>query len=496
MDQEDELSNDKVKLVATTGNVTIPCPQPPSPDLPASGSHIDSHNRPGHNTQEGSYFETAQWSADGTALLTASSSNLISGYIVPEDLLSPHASPLSIAPSAQIQLPEPTNVLAGAPYFTLAAPWTHQVIVSARDHPIQLFYLDAHTDNSSPSSSPSSFIGARDLPSVHRPPATSYPFLRARSETFLTATSLLWSEPGTHFLAGTRNLLARFDVARAGEPVTRIKTIPSERHISKGGGVGMRGTISTLSEQPRNEGPNGGSLIAAGTWSRWVGLYDLNVPEEEACVATWGIAQAAEDTKSMPGGVAVGADADMHVGIGGDGIMQTFWSPCGRYLFISERRSRGILVYDVRVTGRLLGWLSGREARDNQRIQGDVFHTQGGTEVWSGTTDGTVNIWEGVGSREGAHEPAWGWNAHGSTIGSTCLHQSGTVIATCAGSWEFLDDECEDSDTYSDLSDGSSESASENSSIHASWMRRRYKESSLKMWSLTNDQDEGEVGVA
>ncbi|OTB06000.1 hypothetical protein M426DRAFT_72565 [Hypoxylon sp. CI-4A] len=428
---------------------------------------MNRHHHHQHHDDIPSYFETAQWTADGTTILTYSSNNLISAYIVPEDLLSPTANrPLKLTPQATIQLPEPSNVLCGAPYFQLSEPYTQQLLVSSRDHPIQLFYLNS----SSPTSSAS--------------PASSYPLTKARSEDFLTATSLVWSYPGTHFLAGTRNLLARFDVTRTGEePVLRVKTIPSERHLSKGGGVGMRGTVSSLSAQPPDSDTNA-SLTAAGTWTRWVGLYDFAHASGD-CAATWSVARAGSE------------DA----GIGGDGIVQTFWSPCGRYLLVGERKATGVLVYDVRVTGKLLGWLAGREASGNQRISCDVFPGQegsGGFEVWSGTTGGTVKAWEGVGSQEGAHHPSWSWSAAAqSTVGSACVHPSGTVVATCSGSWEFPEDEgsieapSQRDDSSAD-SDDSTNSDSDISRSESPWMRRKAKESSLKIWSISNGGREEE----
>ncbi|KAI5926690.1 hypothetical protein F4810DRAFT_481637 [Camillea tinctor] len=423
----------RVKLVASTGDIT-------------SGSTPTTRDSRGDGDIHG-YFEAAQWTADGTTLLTSSSSNEVSGYIVPADLLSPRHTPHSLTPSARIPLPEPSSVLASAPYFDLSSPWTHQLLVSARDHPLQLFYLDPSTPNPSP--------------------ASSYPLTKTpRSETFLAATSLAWPAPGTHFVAGARSLLARYDVSRAGEgPLSRIHTIPSERHLSKGGGVGMRGTVSALGA--------GGGLVAAGTWTRWVGLYDFLAG---GCVATWSVA---------------GADQGARGGsIGGDGITQTVWSPCGRYLVVAERKARGALVYDVRVTGRLLGWLVGREATGNQRIACDVFpgsDEAGGFEVWSGTADGAVRVWEGVGGREGAHEPAWGWQAHErSAVGSACVHMSGSVVATCAGSWEFPDEEEEGDDEGGDEEEEGENGKTDTKQM--AWMRRRNKESSLKIWSIGSGQ--------
>ncbi|KAI0894758.1 hypothetical protein F4806DRAFT_96324 [Annulohypoxylon nitens] len=457
MDQEDvNPPESRVELVASTGDITLQSDtlssSSPSPPL---GERNDGLR---------GYFETAQWTADGTTILTSSSSNLISGYIVPEDLLSPTATrPIPLTPQALIQLPEPSAVLSIAPYFHLSSPWTQQLLVSARDHPLQLFYLTPSTTNT---------------PS-HTPASASYPLTKQRSETFLTATSLIWPYPGTHFIAGTRSLLAKFDLSRTNsEPVLRVKTIPSERHIAKGNGVGMRGTVSSLAAQPPDA--SNASLVAAGTWTRWVGLYDF-AGADGTCAATWSV-------------VAAGTD---EAKIAGDGIMQTLWSPCGRYLLVSERKSTGILVYDVRVTGKLLGWLAGREALGNQRISADAFPGQegsGGFEVWSGTTAGAVKVWEGVGSQEGAHDPAWGWDAASrSTVGSACVHQSGSVLATCSGSWEFPnDEEKEDGESLSQSGSSSADSDSDISTRQQPWMRRRNKESSLKIWSLPSNGEDDE----
>jgi hypothetical protein len=157
----------------------------------------------------------------------------------------------------------------------------------------------------------------------------------------------------------------------------------------KGGGVGMRGIVSALSLESQEDG-----LLAAGTWTRWVGLYDA--AGLGGTVATWSIAEA----------------ADGEAGIGGHGISQTLWSSCGRYLYVVERKSRGVLVFDVRVTGKLVAWLEGREADTNQRLGVDVFEGPEGMEIWAGGTDGVVKVWEGVGKTEGGVKRSWEWSAH------------------------------------------------------------------------------------
>jgi telomerase Cajal body protein 1 len=399
-------------------------------------------------------------------VLTSTSSNVVSAYVLPPDLLEERTEPLVLSPQVTIPLGEPSNVVASAPYFNLSETYTNQLLVSSRDHPIQLFYLFPPPPPSSPNND-----------STYRPthmPAASYPLTKARSETFLTANSLLWPSPGSYFIAGCKNFLAKFDVSRTGEaPLLRIKTIPSERHLSKGGGVGMRGTISTLSAQPGDQ--THGGLVAAGTWTRWIGLYDFAQAGE--CAATWSIGPAVEEAKSTGSS-----------GIGGDGIMQTCWSPCGRYLLVSERKSRGILVYDVRVTGQLLGWLEDRDALSNQRLSLDVFSSQdesSGFEVWSGTTSGHVKVWEGVGLTAGAQRSSWDWQAQQSAIGSTCLHPTGTVIATCSGSWDFPPAEVNSPGSNPSQED-SGEAARATSK---EWLRRTNKESVLEIWSLAEAEE-------
>lgn len=164
----------------------------------------------------------------------------------------------------------------------------------------------------------------------------------------------------------------------------------------------MRGIVSSLSVQVEE-----GGILAAGTWTRWVGLYDAQ--GTGGSVATWSIAEA----------------ADLHAGIGGMGITQTLWSGCGRYLFVVERKSRGVLVFDVRVTGQLVAWLEGREADTNQRLGVDVFEAEGGVEIWAGGVDGIVRVWEGVGKTEGGVERSWEFRAHDGKSYCSILMQLG-----------------------------------------------------------------------
>lgn len=259
----------------------------------------------------------------------------------------------------------------------------------------------------------------------------------------------------------------------------------------------MKGTVSALALQPLSPDTygslagGGGNVVAAGTWTRNLGLYDLH--RAGACVATWNVSQAASLAK-----------------IGGRGVLQTVWSPCGRYLVVNERESRGLLVYDLRGTHRLLACLNGRDGETNQRLSCDVFPGTnaevGGFEVWAGARDGKVVVWEGVGMKEGSVEMSYDFEvgARGSAVGGTAMHMSGSVLATCSGSWKFPDDEDDDESSGSesesqsesddtDSGSSSSEGGSEEEQSRASQQRHGrarppqavVEETSLKVWSIT-----------
>lgn len=224
----------------------------------------------------------------------------------------------------------------------------------------------------------------------------------------------------------------------------------------------MRGIVSALSTQPTpGEEESGNGMLAAGTWTRHVGLYDAN--GMGGTVATWSIAEA----------------ADAEAGIGGTGVTQTLWSSCGRYLYVAERQSSGILLYDVRVTRKLVGWLSGRESKTNQRLGVDVFPGGNGTEVWTGGTDGVVRVWESVGMLEGAQECSWSWKAHDDPVGSTAVHFSGTVVATCSGQRTKLDEQFEEDDIDSSSDNGEDEARS------PTQLASKSVDNSLKVWALS-----------
>ena len=172
--------------------------------------------------------------------------------------------------------------------------------------------------------------------------------------------------------------------------MTRMPTIPSRRKKIVGGAVGMKGCVSAMGMS------ESAGVLAAGTFGRWVGLYDGN-----GRGGTVGVFSISGDRENE--------DGDEYVG---GGITQTMWSACGRYLYVVERVSDGVLVFDVRVLGRRVAWLKGRNARTQQRLGAEVR----GREIWAGGTDGVVRVWEDVGESEGALGPCWEFRAHDGSL--------------------------------------------------------------------------------
>ncbi|KAJ5195803.1 hypothetical protein N7449_006282 [Penicillium cf. viridicatum] len=377
----------------------------------SSTSSLTVQNEPGATSDDEStgqdadlsYFKSAEWTPDGTTLLTDSADHSIRTWILPPDLLEDkpihQISPYSTLPSA-----EPTYATAIYPFYNLQDPSSTLFLSSVRDHPIRLSSALAPTS------------------------VASYSLVNPMTEAFITPHSIIYPSTmgGTHFLAGSDSLICLFDVSRTGAqgPVSSMPTIPSKRKQIVGGGIGMKGIVSALALNPSGDG-----ILAAGTFTRHVGLYSSNGSGE--LLGTFSVAKT-------------NANRD----IGGRGVTQLVWSPCGRYLYVAERKSDGILVYDVRVTGQLLGHLRGRKAHTNQRMKIDVVSSglDGSHEIWAGGTDGFMRVWRSPEHCAGGKDPDWEFKVHDDAVTSTMFHPMGSVVATCSGQRHFVSDDSSDED--------------------------------------------------
>lgn len=204
----------------------------------------------------------------------------------------------------------------------------------------------------------------------------------------------------------------------------RTRAGKAERKLTGEAGVGLAGLVTALAI-----GADG--TLAAGTTGRQVGLWSSSGLGES--IATFSLGE------------------DNGQGMDGSGVTQLAWSPCGRYLFVAERMSDALLVYDIRGAGKRLSWLRGRRAKTTQKLSFDIVNTETqGLDIWAGGTDGVMRIWQDVKSKEGpvnadaefqAHngwyiEPAQyctGVDSLTDTVSNTIVHPCRTVFATTSG---------------------------------------------------------------
>jgi len=284
----------------------------------------------------------------------------------PPDLLDERHSPLQLSPHSKIPAAEPVNAVASFPFFHLEDPSTTILLSSIRDHPIRL----------------NSALDSTLL--------ASYPLVNPTNEKFISPHSLLFATDGTKFLAGSDSLLAVFDSSRPGqEPISWLPTGFRRRRLSLDSGMTMRGIVSALALD------NSSGILAAGTFSRCVGLYESE--GQGGCIGVFRVDDTSADKS-----------------IGGRGVTQLRWSSCGRYLYIVERRSDGAMIYDIRKTGQLLSWLEGRKAMTSQRLGVDVAAGigEGHQNVWAGGTDGRIRVWQNPHQTEGPQKTKFEWEGH------------------------------------------------------------------------------------
>lgn len=354
-----------------------------------------------HPTTPETSYRNLQWSADGTCLIATSHGHAVKTFVVPADLLEEQDEPSTLRPFSHIASPDPINAVAGYPFFDLQDPASTLILASQRDHPVRLS---------------SAMTGER---------IASYSLVNPLTDAYISPNALVFSCDGSKFVAGSESLVSTFDISRPGqEPLSSTQTGPKKLQDDRWNpSTSIRGIISTLAIEPQSR------VLAAGTFSRQVGLYDLE--GQGGCVGAFSV---------------MGNDADME--IRGGGITELNWSPCGRYLFVAERKSDGMMLYDIRNTGQLLSWCQGRKALTNQRLSVDItMPGESSYEIWAGGADGAVRMWKDAHLQENAVLPSFTQAVHHGTTAfepltvantvtdpatSAAVHRSGGVIATCA----------------------------------------------------------------
>lgn len=372
-----------------------------------------------------SCIQEAQLSPDGTCIFTSDYNRTFSVYPISTNILG-EISTCALRPYAQFSSPNPIWAFVANPLFNVSDANSTHVLVSRRDSYITLhnaLWGVSHTNKADGCDDNTSPVDIAK-------PVNFYKLINHLTEAIDAPISLTYSHMGTHFFAGKQNAIAMFDLEYTSDPIQTIPTIPSKRNKLKGGGRGFKGWISALSLSPPTT-LSGDGMLAAGARTRYVGIYDATSGEEVTSF-------------SLPGtvdGKRLRNENLRHVM--GDGVSYLKWSPCAKYLYVAERNSDVVLIYDVRNFSLSLGYCAGRKALTKQKLGIDVWNAGASPydiegishEVWAGGTDGLVRVWRDPYRREGAVEPdeVVQVGDGDSPVVSTLVHASGSLAVAACG---------------------------------------------------------------
>ncbi|KAF2482941.1 WD40-repeat-containing domain protein, partial [Neohortaea acidophila] len=305
-----------------------------------------------------SFFREAQFSNDGTTIITNNGNQTLTTFVLPSDLLDETKQPHTLSAINTIHSPSPIQSYAVYPKFSLEDLSTTVALSASKDLPITLSNV-LHPDV------------------VH----ATYPLINATTEAYITPNSLLWTADGTRFIAGSDNRISVFDASADGSgPVIQHRTAPGraeKRFPGRSSAQHCRGIVSALDLSIDH-------YLAAGTTQREIAIYEHEGMGGQA-VTSFSLAP-------LPGEVDVAK---------GNGVTQMKWTSDGTYLLIAERQSDCIQVWDLRHSLRRVGWLGGRGAKTTQRLGVDILSTADGVEVWAGGMDGRIRMWRNPGLVEG-----------------------------------------------------------------------------------------------
>lgn len=416
---EDEMRSQNSKELGEHGLENDDASDSPSPSsLSSSTPSATSDSLP--NLRHTSCVQEAQLSPDGSCIFTSDYDRTFSVYPVSHDLVSQPGTQ-SLTPYASFHSPNPIWAFAVNPLFNLQDATSTTVLVSRRDSYITLhnalWDISRYYTSTSPPTAPINIST----------PLASYKFIDALTEAVIAPNSLAYTHSGTHFFCGTRDKIALFDMQETTAPIQTIRTIPARRNKLKGGGRGFKGYISALSLSPPSASSRDG-LLAAGSRTRHVGIYDALSGTEVTSFA-------------LPGALKPYAQHLQH--IVGDGVSALRWSPCGNYLYVAERCSDALLIYDVRSYSLALAHCIGRSALTKQKLGFEIWNAGASPydveavahEVWAGGTDGKIRVWRDPHWREGAIEPDEIVTVAGSDepVVAALVHASGSLAVAACG---------------------------------------------------------------
>lgn len=306
----------------------------------------------GRDEGRSNLFRHATFSADGTTVVTQNEDNCLRSFVLPTDLLDERDELHQLQPYCDYRPSTNIQSFALYPQFDLAVASTTLVLSASADVPITL-------------------RNALDYETVH----AVYPFINDRTEEYQSARSLAFTPSGSCFIAGSHNVIAAYDVARPdASPISQYILSPRRGAVQTDAlRLKSRAWISAM--RLSSDG-----LLAIGTTEREIALFENHGLGR--CLCTFHLESRQ-----------------------GTGVTGLQWSPCGRYLLVSERSSDAIQVFDIRDTKQEVGRLVGRNAATPQVLDIDVVSTADGFEAWAGGIDGHVKVWSNPGSKDALHLP-------------------------------------------------------------------------------------------
>ncbi|KAG0667584.1 hypothetical protein C6P46_000121 [Rhodotorula mucilaginosa] len=186
----------------------------------------------------------------------------------------------------------------------------------------------------------------------------SYPIVD-HTERFVAPHSMAFSPDSSSLYCGFENAIEIFDVARPGVAGFRMQTTPTRSSRS-----GQKGVISSLAFSPYDQ-TSGTALLAAGSFSGSVGLYDPSMQKPLVNLLF----------PSQKGGVT-----------------KLLFHPLSPHLlFVASRQSTHLDVWDLRNTSkRSSGGRLARKGGTNQRLGFDIDPS--GMWLAAGDQDGVLSV--------------------------------------------------------------------------------------------------------
>ncbi|KAM0788492.1 hypothetical protein ACM66B_001624 [Microbotryomycetes sp. NB124-2] len=268
----------------------------------------------------------------------------------------------------------------------------------------------------------------------------SYP-IEDHQERFVAPHAMTFSDDGSLLYCGFENAIEVFQVGQPGAAGQRIHTSPSRASRQ-----GQKGIISSLAFRPDNSG-----LLAAGSLSGTVGLYDTT--RDNTLIKLIKVPR-------------------------GKGVTMVHFHPKAHLLFVASRQSEGITVIDLRNFLKPLIQLKRRAPRTNQKFDFDVDPS--GIWLVTGDKSGQLNCFSAEYDPANS-SPLQQFRLSREPLGAATFVPGSSLLVTCSGTRHFQRDDNE-------FESSEEESASESDASGAEAARRTEvdaNEGSLQLWELS-----------